>query len=176
MAKTQNDNVMRVLGAIALVLLLLFACDCLTKRKTVTEGFAPLQEEQYANGDEQQTGEEVKEGFEEQESNPEYNKMLEASASAFPKDQIKPAELLPGDDGSSLWASVNPAGQGELKDKNFLQSGYHIGINTVGQSLRNANLQLRSEPPNSRVAVSPFLNSSIEPDTNRKQFEIGAGC
>lgn len=92
----------------------------------------------------------------------------------FPKDQLTPAELLPGD-ANSTWAQVNPAGQGELGDQNFLQAGHHVGVNTVGQTLRNSNLQLRSEPPNPQVKVSPWLQSTIEPDTNRKPMEIG-GC
>lgn len=95
-------------------------------------------------------------------------------ASCFPKDQVMPQELLPHDN-SSLWAQVNPQGQGSLKDKNFLQAGHHIGVNTVGQTLRNANLQLRSEPSNPRVQVSPWQQSTIEPDVNRKPLEIG-GC
>ena len=76
---------------------------------------------------------------------------------------------------SSEWAKVNPDGVGTLKDKNFLQAGYHVGINTVGQTLRNANLQLRSDPPNPQVAISPWLQSTISPDMNRKPMEIG-GC
>lgn len=92
--------------------------------------------------------------------------------SAFPKDQLTAQELLPSDN-NSLWAQVNPVGEGSLKDKNFIQSGYHIGINTVGQTLRNANLQLRSEPPCPQVVVSPFLQSTITPDTSRRVFEVG---
>jgi len=92
--------------------------------------------------------------------------------SAFPRDQLTAQELLPSDN-NSLWAQVNPAGEGSLKDKNFIQSGYHIGINTVGQTLRNANLQLRSEPPCPQVVVSPFLQSTITPDTSRRVFEVG---
>ena len=92
----------------------------------------------------------------------------------YPKDQLTPAELLPGD-ANSKWAQVNPAGQGELGDQNFLDAGYHVGVNTVGQTLRNANLQLRSEPPNPQVQVSPWMNTSMEPDTNRRAMEIG-GC
>ena len=92
----------------------------------------------------------------------------------FPKDQLSPAELLPGD-ANSTWAQVNPAGQGSLGDQNFLNAGFHVGVNTVGQTMRNANLQLRSEPPNPQVKVSPWLQSTIEPDTNRKPMEIG-GC
>lgn len=98
----------------------------------------------------------------------------ERNLTSFPKDQLTAEELLPQDN-SSLWAQVNPSGEGSLKDRNFLQSGYHIGINTVGQTLRNANLQLRSEPPCPQVKISPWLQSTIEPDVSRKPFEIG-GC
>ena len=58
---------------------------------------------------------------------------------------------------------------------NLLKAGYHIGRDTVLGSLRNANLQLRSEPANPQVKVSPWLQSTIEPDTNRRPLEIG-GC
>ena len=92
----------------------------------------------------------------------------------FPKDQLSPAELLPGD-ANSTWAQVNPAGQGDLRDKNFLAAGQHVGINTVGQTLRNANMQLRSEPPNPQVKVAPWNQTTIEPDSNRRPMEIG-GC
>lgn len=90
------------------------------------------------------------------------------------KQQLTAGELLPNDS-SSQWAQVYPTGEGSLKDRNFLQAGYHIGINTVGQTLRNANMQLRSEPPAPQVKVSPWLQSTIEPDLGRKPFEIG-GC
>ena len=99
---------------------------------------------------------------------------VERNLTSFPKEQLTAEELLPQDN-SSLWAQVNPSGEGSLKDRNFLQSGYHIGINTVGQTLRNANLQLRSEPPCPQVRVSPWIQSTIEPDVARKPFEIG-GC
>ena len=62
---------------------------------------------------------------------------------------------------------------GALEDQNLLEAGYHVGVNTVGQSLRNANLQLRSEPANPQVKVSPWLQSTIDPDSNRKPLEIG---
>ena len=69
---------------------------------------------------------------------------------------------------------VVPNGQGNLGDQNFLNAGHHVGINTVGQSLRNANLQLRSEPANPQLKVSPWLQTTIEPDINRRAMEIGA--
>jgi hypothetical protein len=46
------------------------------------------------------------------------------------------------------------------------------GVNTVEQSLRNSNGQLRSEPANPQLKVSPWLESTIEPDTERKPLEI----
>jgi hypothetical protein len=92
----------------------------------------------------------------------------------YPKDQLTPGELLPQDP-NSTWAQVNPSGQGGLEDQNFLNAGYHVGMNTVGQTLRNANYQLRSEPPNPQVKVSPWSQSTIEPDSNRRPMEIG-GC
>ena len=93
-------------------------------------------------------------------------------ADCFPKDKLEPQELLPSD-ANSQWAKVNPDGQGELGDQNFLSAGFHIGVNTVGQSLRNANLQLRSEPANPQIKVSPWQQSTIDPDNNRKPLEIG---
>lgn len=91
----------------------------------------------------------------------------------FPKDKLTPSDLLPADS-DSTWAKVNPSGKGQLSDKNFLDAGFHVGINTVGQTLRNANLQIRSEPANPQVKVSPWLQSTIAPDTNRKPMEIGS--
>ena len=65
-----------------------------------------------------------------------------------------------------------PLGTGELSGKNFLAAGHNIGINTVSSSLRNANLQVRSDPYIEPRTVGPFLNSTITPDMNRKTFEI----
>ena len=95
-------------------------------------------------------------------------------ADCFPKDQLTPGELLPGD-ANSKWSESVPTGQGDLSDQNFLTAGYHVGVNTVGQTLRNANRQIRSEPPNPQVKVSPWLQTTIETDTNRRPLEIG-GC
>lgn len=108
------------------------------------------------------------------ESNPLQLNDNQLPKDCYPKDQLTPSELLPGD-ANSKWSQVNPSGQGDLADQNFLNAGYHLGTNTVGQTLRNANLQLRSEPPNPQVKVSPWLQTTIEPDTNRRAMEIG-GC
>ena len=95
----------------------------------------------------------------------------EQPAGCYPRDQLTPSELLPTDS-NSLWAQQNPMGTGSLKGKNFLSAGALIGVNTVGQSLRNANYQLRSEPPNPQVPVTVFNVPTIEPDVNRRALEI----
>ena len=91
----------------------------------------------------------------------------------YPKDVLTSAELLP-QDSNSRWAQAVPSGTGSLQDKNFLNAGFHVGINTVGQTLRNANRQLRSEFPNPQVKVSPWMQTTIDPDINRKPMEIGS--
>ena len=93
----------------------------------------------------------------------------------FPKDKLTPEDLLPRDAANSDWAQVNPAGQGDLKNKNYLTAGYHMGVNSIGSTLRNANMQIRSEPPNPQVKVSPWLQTTIDPDLNRRPLEIN-GC
>ena len=86
--------------------------------------------------------------------------------------QYDPSELLPKDI-NSQWAQLNPAGSADFKNVNLLKAGSLIGIDTVGSTLRNANLQERSEPPNPTTSVSPWLNTTIEPDLMRLPLEIG---
>ena len=91
---------------------------------------------------------------------------------SFPKDQLNATDLLPGSADNSAWGHSIPS-SGTLGDGNFLTAGYHSGVNTIGQSLKNANRQLRSEPANPQVKVSPWMQSTISPDTNRQPLEIG---
>jgi len=41
-----------------------------------------------------------------------------------------------------------------------------VGIDTQGQTLKNASHDLRAAPPCPKFAVSPWMNSTIEPDYN----------
>jgi hypothetical protein len=87
-------------------------------------------------------------------------------------DTVSPEDLLPNANSENIWDT--PANPGDISGANFLDAGHHLGVNTVGQSLRNANRQLRSEPPNPQVKVSPWQQTTIEPDVNRRPMEIGA--
>lgn len=85
-----------------------------------------------------------------------------------------PSDLLPKDK-NSQWSALNPS---VMKDDDvmmpdLLQAGYHIGLDTIGQSLRNANLQLRSDPVISKADVGPWNQSTIESDLGRVPLELG---
>jgi hypothetical protein len=97
----------------------------------------------------------------------------QVASDCFPKDRLTADDLLPQDAANSKWAQVNPAGQGDLQDQNFLTAGFQIGVNTVGSSLRNGNLQLRSEPVIPQSNPWPIMQSTITPDTLRRPLEIG---
>jgi hypothetical protein len=87
-----------------------------------------------------------------------------------------PSDLLPKDQ-NSQWAALNPntMNQGDVLMPDLLQAGYHIGIDTIGQTLRNANLQLRSDPIISKSDIGPWMQSTIEPDLARVPLELGQG-
>lgn len=97
----------------------------------------------------------------------------ERLSSCYPKDDVKPSDLIPKDSADSRWARMNPSGQGDIQDQNFLSAGFNLGIDTQAGSLRNANHDFRSEPSNPQVQVSPWNMSTIQPDTNRRPLEIG---
>ena len=99
-------------------------------------------------------------------------------SSCYPQQKLTPADLLPTDESKAIteFNIAKPVGEGILQGVNLLDSSYHVGVNTVGQSLRNANRQLRSEPPNPQVNVSPWMNTTINPDLPRRPLEIGESC
>lgn len=84
---------------------------------------------------------------------------------------MDPKELLPSDSNNE-WSNIMP--NNDLKNIGMLNAGHHVGINTVGSSLRNANLQIRSEPVIPQTNIGPWNNTTIEADNLRRPLEIGA--
>lgn len=84
----------------------------------------------------------------------------------------QPADLLPQDQ-NSQWAALNPVAMNQGGMPDLLQAGYHIGLDTIGQTLRNANLQLRSDPIIPKSDVGPWNQSTIEADLGRTPLELG---
>ena len=90
--------------------------------------------------------------------------------------QTTPDQLLPLDKNSE-WNNINGMpnpSQPYLPD--LMKSGVFIGLDTIGQTLRNANQQLRSDPVIQKQNVSPWMMSTIEPDLARVPLEIGCSA
>ena len=99
-----------------------------------------------------------------------------APSNCYPQNTLAPQDLLPEGQASEIQQfneGVPDVGEGILRGVNYLDAGFHVGVNTVGQSLRNANLSLRAEPPNPRSQVSPWMMSTIDPDLNRRPLSDG---
>lgn len=82
------------------------------------------------------------------------------------EEMSDPNDLLPKDS-NSQWASLNPIAQGNVAIPDLLQSGYHIGLDSIGQSLKNANYQDRADPIIAMKPTGIWNQSTIEPDLAR---------
>jgi hypothetical protein len=85
-----------------------------------------------------------------------------------------PNDLLPKD-ANSQWGELNQINSNNITTPDLLQAGYHIGLDTIGQTLRNANLQERSDPIIPKSVIGPWNQSTIEPDFGRTPLEVGCG-
>lgn len=176
-----NNNLVKVLIALASAVLLYYLVSTYSNRKTTLQSITGEDGLEGFHGDSggqdlTDIGPSEQLGTNETYSgvDGEYDNQGKFPADCFPRDQITPSELLPGHS-ENKWSDVNPMPDGELNDQNFLEAGHHVGVNTVGQSLRNANRQLRSEPSNPDNKVSPWMQTTIGSDLNRRPLEIG-GC
>lgn len=110
-----------------------------------------------------------------QQADPSAVKPKPASGSGYALQPIaNPEELLPKDE-NSKWASLNPVNQGSVMTPDLLQAGYHIGLDTIGQTLKNPSYDLRSDPYIPKKEVGPWNQSTYEPDLMRVPLEVGQG-
>jgi hypothetical protein len=92
-----------------------------------------------------------------------------ASYSGKPRTEISDEEkfnasaLLPKEEKQDWFEDVTPQ---KIKNKHLINIYRPIGVNTVVTSHKNGSRDLRGNPVNPKTFVSPFLNSSIEPDIN----------
>jgi hypothetical protein len=104
---------------------------------------------------------------------PQVSALAPVSSMAYSNQSVaSPSELLPSD-ANSQWASLNPVNQSNPQLPDMLQAGYHIGLDTIGQTMKNANLQLRSDPVIEKAVIGPWNQSTIEPDLMRVPLEVG---
>ena len=120
-------------------------------------------------------------GHEEEERRPAEGHMPQVNVGVLPQHSsgyssqqvANPSELLPSD-ANSQWASLNPVNQSNPQMPDLLQAGYHIGLDTIGQTMKIANLQLRSDPVIQKSVIGPWNQSTIEPDLMRVPLEVGS--
>ena len=93
----------------------------------------------------------------------------ETNAASNEPTTMAVSDLLPN--GNTKHSENNPSGNGSVLTASLLNAGHHIGVNTTGCSMRNANRGLRSEPPNPQTQVSPWLQTTICPDPYRKPLD-----
>jgi hypothetical protein len=108
----------------------------------------------------------------EPEPEPEPNPASPNNSNNAGNNEMNSKDLFPADSYSE-WCKVVPNNDGDVNCKSLLNAGHHIGVNTTGCSMRNANRGLRSEPPNPQVQVSPWQQTTICPDPFRKPLD---GC
>ena len=88
---------------------------------------------------------------------------LAKSVDLLPKPQV---QNTPGAMG---WDDFAPH---HLQQQQLLDPIKFVGVDTQGSSLRNASHDIRRDPPIPRIDnVSPFLNSSIDPDPYKKPLD-----
>ena len=94
-------------------------------------------------------------------------KATNESPAEVPSGALLPKEVPISDDFGQFSTEAILSGQ------NYLDPRAQIGYpETVGGTLRNANLQIRSEPANPRDPISIWNLSTIVPDKMRPQFEL----
>lgn len=109
--------------------------------------------------------------------NSKQNTYSSVSPESVPLDNLTPVETSDSSPSVTSPQDLLPKKVGldvnaDLKNINLLNAGANYGINTVGSSLRNPNLQLRSEPIIQKTATGPWNNTTIDPDTTRRALEI----
>ena len=83
-----------------------------------------------------------------------------------------PSDLLPS--AANEWDVLNSVGTSTGTNPDLLDAGHHQGIDTVSQSLRNANLQVRSDPAIPVVETGPWNQTTIEVANVQVPFNIGS--
>jgi len=88
--------------------------------------------------------------------------------------QLTTSDLLPVYDDANDFSKQNPVSK-LLASQNYLQAGFHSGVNTVIQSNGIPYLDLRSCPPIPKQEVGPWQQSSYEQSAGaqRRFLEIG---
>lgn len=120
------------------------------------------------------------EKFEEEYSDYDQAEMSAPQATLQPRATSAPAtasgapmatsvDLLPKT--SAVSGEFGEFAPKSLGTQNFLDASRFIGVDTQGSSLRNANYQLRRDPPVTRKDTGPWQQSTLESDPYRRALD-----
>lgn len=85
--------------------------------------------------------------------------------------EYKSSDYLPQDVNDEWFETDFSNAKYQVDDDKLINTDkYVVGINTVGQSLKNPSYDIRGTIPNPKVTVSPWNQSTIEPDFNLKSL------
>jgi len=156
MKKTFNGS-MKWVVILAFVLLCMLMLDY-SKKYTTYDNMENENTESQVEGDDEETSTEVN--------------IPQASANVSPS--ANPSDLLPASNsGTNGWDVLNSVGTTAGANPDLLEAGHHTGIDTVGQSLRNANLQLRSDPSIPKQDTGPWNQTTIDATNVQVPFNLG---
>jgi len=88
------------------------------------------------------------------------------NAPTFVATSLLPKPTVPGQDSWNISAPQNI-----LANQNFLSSTEQLGVDTVLSSLRNPSHDIRSTIANPINIVSPWMNTTINPDLERRPLD-----
>lgn len=81
------------------------------------------------------------------------------------------ADFLPKEINNDWFNTDLTKAQNEIDQLTLIEiSRFCQGVDTVGQSMKNASRDIRGTVPNPKIVVGPWMNSSYDPDTNIKSW------
>jgi len=97
----------------------------------------------------------------------QYENIYNNKSETFSASDYLPTET------NNDWFETDFVDMAQLNQENLIDAQQRCQpLDTVGQTLKAPSYDIRGRPPNPKMVVSPWGNSSYEPDTNIK----GLGC
>jgi hypothetical protein len=129
-------------------------------------GSSPSLDAFYEDNGSQYTGK--NDGFAPMDANDQYATYVPGNTvkSANEENKFNPSSLLPKEKGGE-WFD-DPYESTSVKGSHLINIYRPIGVTTGQTTLKNPSHDIRGTIPNPKYPVSPWANSSYEPDTNLK--------
>jgi hypothetical protein len=120
---------------------------------------------QFEPNDNQEAGADLKYAFEQPITKQERPDAVDINKNNVKKYVAK--DFLPKEINNEWFDTDFSQAKFNINDDKLINTDrYVIGVNTVGQSLKNASHDIRGTIPNPKFTVSPWNNSTYEPDFN----------